>query len=50
MVAQAHDGLGCVFSQSICGLLPESQLAVCQPHSLKREVGTIAQWPHARAC
>ena len=25
------------FHNQICGLLPEYQLAACQPHSLKRE-------------
>ena len=38
------------FHNQTCGVLPVNLLAACQPHSLKREVGTIALWPHARVC
>ena len=39
-----------LFTINFCGLLSVNLLAACHPQSQKREVGTIALWPHARAC
>ena len=52
MVEQAPDGLcgAFVHNQLLWGSVSEQAISVPATQSQKREVGTIALWPHARAC